>query len=120
MNPFSPEKIYNRIMDFNPFRPKTKEDILDEKKHRLSRLEELKELSEMAEQLIADSRYIKLRKLRQEQLDINMELLKTTKSTDPRISELQASVQRLEEELDMVKLIRNQIERIENEPATEA
>lgn len=122
MNPFQSEdlkKVYNRILDFNPFRAKTKEENLEEKQKRLSYLEELKELSEMAEQLVADSRYQKLRKLRQEQLNQNLELLKTTVSTDPKISEIQAKVITLEEELNMAKIIKEQIARIENEPVAE-
>ena len=122
MNPFQSEdlkKVYNRIMDFNPFRAKTKDDNLEEKKSRLAYIEELKELSEMAEQLIADTRYQKLRKLHQEQLNHNLELLKTTTTIDPKISELQARIQTIEEELNMAKVIKKQIEQIENEPIAE-
>ena len=123
MNPFQTEdlkKVYNRILDFNPFRAKTKEDNLEEKQKRLEYIEELKELSEMAEQLISDARYQKLRKLRVEQLNHNLELLKTTNTTDPRISEIQARIQTLEEELDMPKIFKKQIEAIENEHSAKA
>ena len=119
MNPFQTEdlkKVYNRILDFNPFRAKTKEDNLEEKQKRLGYIEELKELSEMAEQLIADARYQKLRKLRVEQLNHNLELLKTESTIDPKIAAIQARIQTLEEELDMPKVFKKQIEAIENEP----
>ena len=121
MNPFQTEdlkKVYNRILDFNPFRAKTKEDNLEEKQKRLGYIEELKELSEMAEQLVSDSRYQKLRKLRQEQLNHNLELLKTESTVDPKIATIQARIQTLEEELNMAKVLKEQITKIENEPIT--
>jgi len=117
-NPFKNDelrKVYNRILDLNPFKDKTKAEILEEKKFKLSHIEELKELLESMEQLISDSRYVKIRKLRQEQLDHNINLLKTLHTIDPKISEIQARISTLEEELDMVKVIKTQIERIESE-----
>ena len=123
MNPFQTEdlkKVYNRILDFNPFRAKTKEDNLEEKQERLNYLDDLRELLEIADQLVADARYQKLRKLRVEQLNHNLELLKTESTIDPKIATIQARIQTLEEELDMPKIFKKQIEAIENEPTAKA
>ena len=119
MNPFQTEdlkKVYNRILDFNPFRAKTKEDNLEEKQERLNYLDDLRELLEIADQLVADARYQKLRKLRVEQLNHNLELLKTESSIDPKITAIQARIQILEEELNMAKVLKEQITKLENEP----
>ena len=124
-NPFQPDNvksvynrksIYNRII--NTFKPVTKEEEAKDRQRRISNLDELKELLHVVELINADVRYQKLRKLRKDQLSINIELLKTTKSTDPNITMIQGQVQTLEEELDMTRIIKQQIGRIENESRT--
>jgi hypothetical protein len=119
MNPFDLKTTFNRVMEFNPFKPQTTDEIQKDSVTRRSKLNELKELLDIAERLSEDARYQKIRSLKLEQLNHNIELLKTIATVDANVSKIQSRIETLEEELDFTKYIRREIKRMENEPRVE-
>ena len=99
----------------NPFKPETADEIKQSKEDKQKGIDELTELFESAESIQSDSRFSRIMKKRKEQLAFNVELLKTTRTIDPIIAEIQGRVSMIEEVIDFAKLIKLQLEALKNE-----